>query len=546
MIKIQKPIQGKRMVLLKHPLTSKPFFWAIVYFIILGTLSIILGQDVSWDLRNYHFYNPYMLIEGRWKYDILPAQIQTFFNPLLDVPFFVAIHYLKLPPIAVGFLMGGFHGLNQLFVHLIVDRSLVKFSQISRVTLSFLAAITSIFGAAYLSELGTSIGDNTTSVIILAGLYLLVHQLSQTGTIPVKTILLSGLLFGLGAGFKLTNAIFSISLVVAMTFLPNSWKEKIRNLVFLLPSIALGVSITAGYWIVLMWREFANPLFPFYNKIFQSPYIETHFNFNGIQYLPKDIWQWLFYPFYFIPRQTLVSEVPFQDTRLAIAYSLSVITIAVLFYRFLTQRSLSGTSDIIHVPILVFLLPFCTTAYLIWITKFGIYRYLMAIELLTPVIILLCIAYLYPHRKPVLIATLVIFTIMTVTVRPMDWWRAGWTDNYFGIDTKALQRYENSTIVLWGDEGTGFVVPHFPASTRFVRLRSNMGVSEGTIMRKNARTFIADTPENSLYILRTDLNLRAPDVHEDLAKENLAIDDSNCQPFPTKVEKFAICSLKKK
>jgi hypothetical protein len=533
------------MILLKHKLLSNSFFWAIVYFIALGTLSVILGQDVSWDLRNYHFYNPYMLFTGRFKYDILPAQIQTFFNPLLDIPFFVAVYYLKLPPILIGFLIGGFHGLNQCFVHLIVDRSLFKVPTFYRVTLSVLAAITSISGAAFISELGTSIGDSTTSVIILAGLFLIIDRLAHEGTISPWIAIFSGLLFGLGAGAKLTNALFCISLLVAIAFGPNAWKEKIRNAILMIPAIAVGVSVTAGYWIVLMWTQFASPLFPFYNKFFQSPYIETDYSFSGIKYLPKDLGQWLFYPFYFIPRQTLVSEVPFSDTRLAIAYLLCAVTIGVIVYRSISRRSPSLANDLIHERVLYFLLPFSVTAYFLWLVQFSIYRYLMVIELLTPVLILLMIAYLYPRRKAVFIATAAIFIFILVTVKPMDWWRSGWSDTYFGIDSSALKRYENSTIVMWGDEPTGFVVPHFPESTRFVRLKGNTGLSEGTLMRKNARKFITDTPPKALYILRTDFNRKAPDIKEDLAKENLAIDDNNCQPFPTKIEKFNICSLKK-
>ncbi|WP_422661993.1 hypothetical protein [Pannus brasiliensis] len=531
------------MKLYKRIPIENPFFWAIFYFIGLGILSIILGQDVSWDLRNYHFYNPYMLLTGRFKYDILPAQIQTFFNPLLDVPFFVAIYYLKLPPIAVGFLLGGFHGLNQLFVHLLTYRSLGKLSENVKINLSVLAAITSVFGAAYLSELGTSIGDNTTSVFILAGLFLIVDRLSREGRIPERTVMLAGLLLGLGAGFKLTNALYSISLLVAMMFLPNSWKDKFRNLILVIPAMAIGVSVTAGYWIFLMWTQFASPLFPFYNKFFKSPYIETDYSFSGIKYLPKDLWQWLFYPLYFVRRQTLVSEVPFQDSRLAIAYLLSVIVIGVMLYRYITKRPTDN--DLVRVPVLQFLLPFSVTAYLLWMAQFGIYRYLMVVELLTPVLILLCVAYLYPRRQPALIVTVALFALILVTVKPMDWWRSGWSLNYFDIDRQALQGYENSTIILWGDEPTSYIVPHFPASARFVRLKGNTGVSEGTLMRKNARTFIGNTPENSLYILQTDFNKKAPDIHEDLAKENLAIDLANCRPFPTKIDKFNICSLKK-
>jgi hypothetical protein len=50
-----------------------------------------LGQEVSWDLRNYHFYNAYFLLDNRFTRDIEPAGVQTYFNPILDIPFYVAV-----------------------------------------------------------------------------------------------------------------------------------------------------------------------------------------------------------------------------------------------------------------------------------------------------------------------------------------------------------------------------------------------------------------------------------------------------------------------
>ncbi|AKE63711.1 hypothetical protein MYAER_1355 [Microcystis aeruginosa NIES-2549] len=534
------------MALLKRFTLTHPLFWAVVYFIGLGILSVILGQDVSWDLRNYHFYNPYMLLTGRFKYDVLPAQIQTFFNPLMDVPFFVAIHYLKLPPVVVGFFLGGFHGLNQWLVHLITYHSFDKVSERYKITLSIAAAITSIFGAAFLSELGTSIGDSTSSVFVLAGLFLIIACLGRNQPVKVKTIIFAGLLLGLATGLKLTTALYSISLIVAISFLTNTIREKLRNLLSLILSMAVGFSLTMGYWIILMWTNFANPLFPFFNKIFQSPYIETDFNLQDVRFLPKDVWQFLFYPFYFVQEQTLVAEVKFKETRFAIAYLLIVILLGVIIYRYTSRRSLEQKNNLVHLPILGFLLPFYCSAYLIWLKGFSIYRYLMVLELITPVLIILIIAYFYPHKRTVFIISIAIFALIAATVKPLDWWRMGWSDNYFGIDSQALKPYENSTIVIWGDEGTGYLVPHFPASTRFVRLRGNMGVSEGTLMRKNAETFIANTPPESLYILQTDFNKKSPDIVEDLAKENLVIDFQNCQPFPSKIENFNLCRLQKK
>lgn len=534
------------MALLKRFSLTHPLLWAVVYFIGLGILSVILGQDVSWDLRNYHFYNPYMLLTGRFKYDVLPAQIQTFFNPLMDVPFFVAIYYLKLPPVVVGFFLGGFHGLNQWLVHLITYHSFYKVSERYKITLSIAAAITSIFGAAYISELGTSIGDSTSSVFVLAGLFLIIACLGRNQPVNLKTIIFAGLLLGLGTGLKLTTALYSISLIVAITFLPTTIKEKLRNFLTLVFSMAVGFSLTMGYWIILMWTNFANPLFPFFNKIFQSPYIETDFNLQDARFLPKDIWQFLFYPLYFIQEQTLVAEVKFKETRFAIAYILIVILLGVIIYQYTSRRSLEQQNNLVHLPILGFLLPFYCSAYLIWLKGFSIYRYLIVLELITPVLIILIIAYFYPQKRTVFVISIAIFALIAATVKPLDWWRMAWSDNYFGIDSQALQRYENSTIVMWGDEGTGYLVPHFPPSTRFVRLRGNMGVSEGTLMRKNAEKFIAETPVDNLYILMTDFNSKSPELGKDLAKENLEIDFQNCQPFPTKIEKYNLCRLRKK
>ena len=526
---------------------SNHLFWAVIYFAALGIVSVILGQDVSWDLRNYHFYNPYMLLTGRFKYDVLPAQIQTFFNPLMDVPFFVAIYYLKLPPIAVGFLMGGFHGLNQWLVHLITYHSLDKVSERYKITLSIAAAITSIFGAAYISELGTSIGDSTSSFFVLTGLFLIIACLGCNQPVKLKTIIFAGLLLGLATGLKLTTAMYSISLIVAISFLTNTIKEKLRNLLTLILSMAVGFSLTMGYWIILMWTNFANPLFPFFNKIFQSPYIETDFNLQDTRFLPRDIWQWLFYPFYFAQEQTLVAELKFKEPRFAIAYVLILALLGFIFYRYATKKLTFPVNKLIYTSVLRFLLPFYITAYCIWIVKFSIYRYLIVLELITPILIILIVAYLYPKRTPVFLVTLGIFVLILVAVKPLDWWRIPWSDNYFSIDREALVQYQDDVIVLWGGEPVGYVVPYFPSNTRFLRITGNFGLSPHTKMSKIAQDIIDKTTESSLYLLEVNFELKESDREKSkkavLELRNLVIDRNNCQPFITAIEKYSICKL---
>lgn len=46
----------------------------------------------------------------------------------------------------------------------------------------------------------------------------------------------------------------------------------------------------------MMWDKFQNPFFPFLNGIFQSEYFPAE-NFRDDTFLPKSIWEYIFYPF---------------------------------------------------------------------------------------------------------------------------------------------------------------------------------------------------------------------------------------------------------
>ena len=69
-----------------------------------GLASIALRQDSSWDLMNYHYYNAWAFVHGRHGIDLAPAQLQTFHNPFLDLPFY-ALVAADVPPRAIAFVL---------------------------------------------------------------------------------------------------------------------------------------------------------------------------------------------------------------------------------------------------------------------------------------------------------------------------------------------------------------------------------------------------------------------------------------------------------
>ena len=88
-----------------------------------GVAALQLGQDANWDLRNYHWYNAYALLDGRHGYDLLPSQTPFFYNPLLDVPVFLLGRLLSGQQL--GFFLGVVQGLNFCLLFMIAHAVLI-------------------------------------------------------------------------------------------------------------------------------------------------------------------------------------------------------------------------------------------------------------------------------------------------------------------------------------------------------------------------------------------------------------------------------------
>src|ERR1700744_2477697 len=63
------------------------FLGAVILF--WGAFVVVLGKDTSWDFRNYHWYAPYAWFNNRMGVDIAVAHSASYFNPFLDIPFYL-------------------------------------------------------------------------------------------------------------------------------------------------------------------------------------------------------------------------------------------------------------------------------------------------------------------------------------------------------------------------------------------------------------------------------------------------------------------------
>ncbi len=144
---------------------------------VVARLAFVMGQDISWDLRNYHYYNAYAFLHDRLTLDVAPAMIQSYLNPLLDLlPYLIITH---LPPHWLGIIIGGIQGINIWFLFKIAYLVLPKYRDPWRWILSITLAVPGFWGMIAISEIGTTMQDTIISIFIL------ISTISHRRWIPV-------------------------------------------------------------------------------------------------------------------------------------------------------------------------------------------------------------------------------------------------------------------------------------------------------------------------------------------------------------------------
>ncbi|MFL6632558.1 MAG: hypothetical protein ACJ8HJ_09635 [Massilia sp.] len=487
----------RRTAFLRHE--RAPFLVALLVPVLFGLLSVALGQDDNWDLRNYHWHNPYALLNDRLHVDMAPGNWQSYFNPMIDVPYYVLNQWLPGP--AVGFVMGFVHGLN--FILLLAIVRLVLPRDKADMRLCLLLAAAGMCGAGFLSEVGNTMGDNFSALFVLAALGLVLRAWDRLQTWSGRTaaaLLLAGLVMGLGAGLKLTNTSYAVALCVALLAVPASLGLGVASAFVYGCGTLAGVAIAAGPWWWRMWRTFGNPLFPQFNSIFKSPLAQQVSVIDAF-HLPHNALEALFWPFVFTAHFTRVSELAFRQAIVPALYALALVFVGRWLFEKATGRApaarLSARAR--------FLLLFALVGYLAWMKLFSIYRYLIPIEMLAPLLVWVLVARLAAPRAAgriagwvVVLATLVVFPFGT-------WGHAGWGDKAFSAQLPAFEHPASTLVVTaHGNPPMGWLATFFPRDVRILSLGS--GFPETPAYLDRIQSVIASRPGPHYAMLAASRN----------------------------------------
>lgn len=515
-------------------------FWAAP--IAFGLVALALGMDADWDLRNYHYYNAWALLTGRDGWDMLVSQRPSFYNPALDLPYFLLAQVL--PARALAFLYGMLHGLNLVLLTLLGERLLILDGAWRRFGLAALLATAGSCGAVALSEIGTVFYDNLLSLGLFGSLLAVVAQWRRLaeGRRWLAVAVLAGLPAGLAFGLKQTAVMFPVGLAVALLLtLPA---PPLRRL---LVTFAFGIGVVlatiagGGYWLWHLWAHYGNPIFPHFNQIFRSPWGLPE-AYRDVQYAVGSPWQRLIFPFSFSFDSKLASEIQFRDFRVLTAFLLIPVAGLAEVGRVLAGAA-PGRRFVDRGPA-IFVLVSAAAAYLVWLLLFAVYRYITALEMASPLLLALAFGLMPgPHRWR-LGLTVGLVMLMVATTRFGQWIRVPFTDHAVEVSLPAIADPAHSLVLLAGHEPLSFLLPSFPPAMRFLRIDSNFTNPDETAVRFNQvmRRIVAlhQGPLLALFI-----PTERHDVITRLGDYGLILDDKDCAPVtsPIGAAPYALCPV---
>jgi hypothetical protein len=465
---------------LRRLIQPRPWKWdawlAATCIAVAGLASIRMGQDVNWDLQNYHFYDPWAWLNGRiYTTDIVAAQLQTYHNPLPDIPFYLMVK-AGWRPRTIAFMLAVPAGIAAFFLLKLVPLLFRDLPLRERRLASPVAVVIGLTSAMAAGVLGTTMNEWPGTALTIAALWVIVRALADGPREPLarRVLLVAGLLCGLATGAKLTFGIFAVGLCVAI-LLRRPWRRAFGEAFAFGLAVLAGTAITAGPWMWTLWTHFANPVFPYANELFKSPWW-GQYEVMGRPYGPHTLAEWLAFPFTLTaPREFYVTEVEYVDARLPALYGVALLAGAAWLVQRVSARMggrgdvhADGSASTVSRQVIGI---FWVVSFVIWTEKFSIYRYIVPLELLSGALLVAMLRYLLRPAIAGTVIVVVAVALVASTTSP-DWWRIDFGRKWF--DVKVPWVAPNSLVLLTSDAPMAYVLPFFPADARHFGLNNSI------------------------------------------------------------------------
>lgn len=505
----------------------------LVLFFLCGIAAILHIKAPSWDWNSYRYYNGWAFFNNRLDIDIMPALFRSYFNPLIDALFYLTIKYLNNYPVIFLLL----HSLKfsvflflsyKIYLHIYKKKS-------TKVALVIYSLILTIFSPILILEFSFDSQDVLLGCGILATVYILIKNLYENSKNRNLFLTFAGLLLGCIAGLKYVFLIYCIAIFAIIILQHNKIFDLKKTLGLLTLNILIGFFLTDGYWLYIIWQKFSNPLFPYFNNIFKSPYADIenilHYDMNIVK--PINFIEFITYPFL----KYKGYEWRYFDLKFSLTY---ISIIIVTLFSFQINKNKDKIDYIINYNSSIFIILFTSTSYFVNLILFGQVRYLMPLYALASIIILFCIISLVQIflHKYIYKTQLIYFILLIILIPLINSYELFTPKKHYNITkiknviTTTSPNIEDNAIVLVASLPISYAIPSLNPNAKYIGLAIPEHLKEDLInkYKKIKNIYYISTPlenidlkyandaENLYFLVNSKKFIKDPDIYKNMVK----------------------------
>jgi hypothetical protein len=247
----------------------------------------------------------------------------------------------------------------------------------------------------------------------------------------------------------------------------------------------------------------------------------------------------LLFPLLFSIDWRIADDLPFTDIRVGVAYIFILITFVLWLFRRRARDPLMAQDG------LVALLCFAAASYVAWLLIFAIYRYIVLLEMIAPLLIAGVIGSWRIPQASRLTAIGGVLLLAVACTRYDTLERAPVDDPYIQMTMPPIPDPDHSMLLMTGEAPLGYIAPLLPPQIPILRIDGWMiQPQDGSKLTAAARARV-NAFKGDLYVLSNDLEL--PRTDDALAAYGLAPVLAECEDIATNLGgPYRFCPLMRK
>jgi hypothetical protein len=280
--------------------------------------------------------------------------------------------------------------------------------------------------------------------------------------------------------------------------------------------------LPTAWWNLYLALDWGNPVFPFLNNIFKSPYYQEEY-WRDNRWVFESPIDFLSFLIGSAAGTSQTSELGFSDARFLLAFLLAGVAMVFFFRRIQMPRELSG------------MLVFFSLGFLVWALVFAYQRYFVPGELLMGLVVWILFSFVLKSTRDSTVALIAAVALSALLLSIPNWghvrpnFSAG---NPFSISIPEEVQQSPAVYFPTGDPPLSFVFPSLHRDSNF----HSFGVSPAIDSRileelrgdsRPIRTISLFDSQQAGVLLLTTLGLNADDV--------------SCIAVESAISKLAIC-----